>query len=122
MPLQGDGWHTRETDGSIYWRFTGPTPSASVFFQKINPKSLTLKLHVFHSITPIHIDSLMVIYNGFKLEAPERQGRVLIYMIPYAATLARNHTFIEFFTAPTQTPECGDDRLLGIGFSCIEIY
>lgn len=122
MPLCGDGWHTRETDGNIYWRFTGPTPSASILLQKIAPNSYILRLHIFHSITPFHLDSLIVIYNGFKLEPPERQGSIFVYKIPYAATQAKQHTLIELLTPPTQTPEYGDDRYLGVGLSRIEIF
>ncbi len=121
QPLYGDGWHTRETDGRLYWRFTGPASTATLYFERIVASQRILSLHAFHAITPEHLDSVAVRYNGVALTPAGRSAGVLKFSIPEQALATSDHTCIEIATLQTQRPAAGDDRLLGIAFSAIHI-
>lgn len=122
MPLEGDGWHPRETNGEIYWRFTGPGQNSSLFFSKINARQATLKIHIFHAITDKHIDELSIKYNGHKLKLNSRQDNIVTFKIPAEAINTHRFVQLEFHTPPTIKPAQGDDRLLGIGLKRIEVF
>lgn len=121
QPLAGDGWHTREGDTTTYWRFTGPSSTSSLYFGKIAAEQRTISLYVFHAITPEHLDSLQVSYNGFPLSAPERIDNEFKYSIPEQAISAKNYTHLEITTIAPCKPAEMDNRLLGIAFSAITI-
>lgn len=121
QPLSGDGWHTREGDAPTYWRFTGPDSTATLYFGKIAAPQRTISFHVFHAITPEHLDSMKVSYNGYLLSPPERIENELKYSIPEQAISAKNHTCIEITTIAPCKPAELDNRLLGVAFSAIKI-
>lgn len=121
QPLAGDGWHNREFDGHTYWRFTGPSTTATLVFRKIAPVHAKVKVLVFHAITPAHLDNLVLAYNGFKLMLINREGSVLEYSIPDAAINSSAYTKLEFTTLPPLCPQ-GDNRMLGVALQRIEIY
>lgn len=120
MPLEGDGWHTRETNGSVYWRFTGPTSRASLYFPRMSHSVRTITFQVVHAITPVHFSQLKVLLNGHDLGSGSHEGMQVRFSIP-AAFLEAPYTCIEIITPPPQKPEAGDNRKLGIAFSAIEI-
>jgi hypothetical protein len=122
MPLEGNGWHTRETNRELFWRFTGPSQKATIYFPKILAKERELKLHIFHAITPKHIDELTVKYNDWELKKTTQKTNTLIFHIPSAAISSKEYVLIEFSTPPTVRPLDHDDRNLGISLSRIEIY
>lgn len=121
QPLAGDGWHTREENAEVQWRFTGPSAAANIYFGKITPKEKTISLTIFHAITPEHIDSMSVTYNGEKLSKPSRNKNVITYDIPEHAIANATHTHIEISSIPPCKPAELDNRLLGIAFSAIVI-
>ncbi len=122
LPLEGDGWHPRETNGEVYWRFTGPGQKSSLFFPKISARQATLKVHIFHAITDKHIDELSIKYNGRKLVLKSTQDNILTFTIPAEAISKHKFVQLEFHSAPTIKPAQGDDRLLGIGLKRIEVF
>lgn len=121
QPLAGDGWHTREENSNTKWRFTGPSSTASIYFGKVAPQEKKILFTIFHAITPGHIESMRVDYNGVQLSPPERSDNVLIYNIPEHAISGKNHTHIEINTIAPCKPAEFDNRLLGIAFSAITI-
>lgn len=121
QPLHGDGWHTRETDGRLYWRFTGPASTATLYFARIVANQRTLSLRVFHAVTPEHFDTLTVRYNGVPLTPACKSDGKLNYLIPELAFTERDYTFIEITTLQTKRPDSGDNRLLGIALSAIHV-
>ncbi|UUY09841.1 sulfotransferase family protein [Pseudomonas sp. J452] len=121
QPLAGDGWHTREENSEVQWRFTGPSATANIYFGKIAPREKTISLTIFHAITPSHIDSMSIIYNGEKLKSPARLENVLTYEIPEHAITNKTHTHIEISSIAPCKPAELDNRLLGIAFSAITI-
>ncbi|MCY1272775.1 Sulfotransferase family protein [compost metagenome] len=120
MPLEGDGWHTRETNGSSYWRFTGPGQKASLYFPRLSRPVRTITFKVVHAITPAHFAQLQVLFNGHHLGPGNHEDMQVKFSIPLAAQEAA-YTCIEIITPPAQKPETGDNRKLGIAFSSIEI-
>lgn len=122
MPLEGDGWHGRETDGNTYWRFTGPTAIASLYFPRIRMHERTLRFSVFHAVTPAHLAELTATFNGVDLHCVERRLNLVTFRVPDSALEARAHAMIELSTPPAVRPNKGDDRLLGIGFTRIEAF
>ena len=121
QPLAGDGWHNRESDGHTYWRFTGPSSTATLVFPRIAPAHARVKVLVFHAITPAHLDDLVLAYNGFKLKLINREGSLLEYSIPDAAISSSAYTKLKFTTLPPLCPQ-GDNRMLGVALQRIEIY
>jgi len=121
--LIGEGWHTRENNGPIYWRFTGPTLSASLYFPSLKPADYTLKLSVFHTVSPEHLTTLVIKVNGNVLKLKSTQNNVLFYEFTLRALKeSPKYTKIEFETLECISPSDTDNRKLGVAFSGVEIY
>ena len=114
---------TRENNGPIYWRFTGPTLSASLYFPSLKPADYTLKLSVFHTVSPEHLTTLVIKVNGNVLKLKSTQNNVLFYEFTLRALKeSPKYTKIEFETLECISPSDTDNRKLGVAFSGVEIY
>lgn len=122
LPLEGDGWHSRETNGTLFWRFTGPASVATLYFPRIRMPERTIRFSVFHAVTPAHLEQLRVTYNGVGLNSSERRFDRVTFRVPDSAIQAGKYTVIELATPPAAKPVEGDDRLLGVGFTRIEAF
>ncbi len=122
QPLVGNGWHNREFNGLTYWRFTGPSSEATLFFHKVVPEQAKIRITVFHAITPAHIETLTLSYNGVELVLLERAANVIVFSITEEAIAARAYTSFKIGTLPPQCPGTMDTRLLGVAIQRIEIY
>lgn len=121
QPLAGDGWHTREHQGNLYWRFTGPTSTASLYLPRISAPRGELVLTIAHSVSPIHVDALQASYNGFALERCRTEPPRLCFSLPPEALSRHPYTCIALTTPPTVQPY-GDSRRLGVAVQRIEVY
>lgn len=121
QPLSGDGWHTREGSASQYWRFTGPDSTATLYFGKLTAPQRLISFTVFHAVTPEHLTSMRVSYNGIPLQLVQQDGQEFRYHIPEQALTARNHTSIEISTITSCKPVENDNRLLGIAFTAVSV-
>lgn len=121
QPLAGDGWYPREHFAGVYWRFTGPAPTASIYFPKVAAPQSLLALTVYHAVSPAHIEMLQASCNGVALErCPTTTPKLLFKLLP-AALAAQPYICIELTTPPTVQPD-GDSRQLGIALQRVEIY
>ncbi len=120
QPLAGEGWHNRESNGIIYWRFTGPASKATLLFPRVLAKLEKLRISIFHAVTKEHLEGLKVSYNGVVLTLIRRENGVLEYAISKDAIHALPYTHLEFSTLPSYRPD-GDSRLLGVAIQRVEI-
>jgi hypothetical protein len=121
MPLAGDGWHTRERQGTRYWRFTGPGDRATMLFAPLAPGVRTLTLAVHHALTVAHAEQLQAAVNGVPLAHRRWDGHAVTFTIPAGAAAALPYTRLELVTLPALHGAGEDARRLGLAFSALTI-
>lgn len=121
QPLEGSGWHPRETDGQKHWRFTGPGERACLYFPRLPSRTSTLTLDVLHAVTPEHFGQFQIKINGVCLEERAYRGMQVCFSIPAKALAEYPYTCIEILTPPCLQPSEQDARKLGIAFTACRI-
>jgi hypothetical protein len=120
MPLAGDGWHTRESDGTCFWRFTGPGERATIHLPPLADTVRTLAFDVIQTVSAAHPHELTVRCNGVHLDGGRFDGRTITFTIAPEAVRGHDATHLEIITLPALRPS-GDARALGLAFSAIRI-
>src|SRR5690606_25877728 len=111
MPLEGDGWHPRECNNDKYWRFTGPSNVATIYFPSIVATSKKLKLSIFYAPDMDFIDKMSVKIKKILLIKECFKNNMMTLNIPKDALGGLPYTLIEISTPFTVIPNENDDRL-----------
>src|SRR5512147_107397 len=92
LPLAGDGWHARESDGTRYWRFTGPGERVTLHLPPCADTVTTMTFEVLHTVTPAHPHAVMVFCNAVPLPGGQFDGRTIAFTIPPEAVRGHDRT------------------------------
>jgi len=121
----GENWHDCENNDSFHWRFTGPENLTTLYFPPLIKSERVLNIYIPHVICEDVFKKVKFFFNGVELKGVVVKNLQGLYVLNYrlASNIIRQDSYneLQIETIYTKSPDDGDDRLLGIAISKIEL-
>jgi len=121
----GENWYECENNDSFHWRFTGPENVTTLYFPPLIKSERVLNIYIPYVISEDVFKKVKFFLNEFELMGTAVRNIQGLYVLSYRLTSSiirqDSHNELQIKTIYTKSPDDGDDRLLGIALSKIEL-